>query len=116
LFAELRRWRCCSAFRPPGRRRPGDRVSATLSVVIRAPLTIAFTPPNPTIDCLAPAGTVVATVATAGGSGTPVTLSISGGDNVDFAMPGSNVLVATGGIAPGHCGATQNLTVTATQP
>jgi hypothetical protein len=91
-------------------------VSSTLSVLIRPPLTIAFTPPNPSIDCAAPAGTVVATVATAGGSGTPVSLSISSGDNVDFAMPGSNVLVATGGIAAGHCGTTQSVVVTATQP
>jgi hypothetical protein len=91
-------------------------VSATLSVTIRAPLTISFNPPNPSVDCLAPAGTVVAEVTTAGGSGSPVSLSITGGDNVDFALPGSNVLVATGGIASGHCLTSQSVIVTATQP
>jgi hypothetical protein len=101
------------AFGSPAR---AGSASATLSVTIRAPLTIAFTPPNPTIDCAAPAGTVVAAVTTAGGSGTPVTLAISGGDNVDFAMPGSNILVATGGVNAGRCGTTQSVTVTATQP
>ena len=101
------------AFGSPAR---AGSATATLSVTIRAPLTISFNPPNPTIDCLAPAGAVVTTVTTAGGSGTPVTLAISGGDNIDFAMPGSNILVATGGIATGHCGTTQSVTVTATQP
>jgi len=90
-------------------------VSGTLSITIQSPLAVVFTPSNPTIACAAMAGTVVSAVSTTGGDGNAVTLAISG-DTTDFALSGSNVVVATGGITSPDCGKLENVTVTATQP
>ena len=93
-------------------------VSATLSITVQpasAPLTISFSPLNPTEACTVAAGTVVSTVSTSGGDGNPVTLSMTG-DTTDFVLSGSNVVVGPNGITLADCGMTETVTVTATQP
>ncbi len=89
--------------------------SNTVTITIQAPLEIVFTPSSPTIACAAAAGTVVSAVSTTGGDGNAVTLTMSG-DTTDFALSGSNVVVASSGITGSDCGKTESVTVTATQP
>ncbi len=88
---------------------------SNLSVnVRRAPLTMAM-PPSVTADCAWAPGTVVMGLATEGGNGNAVAYALSptGGD---FAISGSNLVVGPSGIAPTHCGITQNVTITPSQP
>lgn len=87
----------------------------TLTVAIRQKLTIVFTPTNPVIDCTTPPGTVVSALSITGGNGKPVSYALTGGDTVDFALSGVNVVVGTNGISSATCGTTANVTVTATQ-
>ena len=90
-------------------------VSATLSVTVQAPLAVVFSPATPTIACSTSAGTVVSALSMTGGDGNAVTWSLAG-DTTDFALNGSNLVVASGGITSADCGKTDTVTVTATQP
>ena len=95
-------------------------VKGTLTITITAPLTIAFSPPNPSVACLAPPGTVVATMVPSGGDNTTITWALAG-DTTDFAISGTNLVVGPNGIAASTCPVapattnTVNETVTATQ-
>jgi len=77
-------------------------VSATLSVIVQAPLAVVFTPATPTIACSTSAGTVVSALSVTGGDGNAVTWSLAG-DTTDFALSGSNLVVASGGITSADC-------------
>ena len=103
-----------------------EAASATVSIVVKPPLAIVFTPPSPvTINCPPsgnfPAGTVVTAVTTTGGDGQPVTLSLSG-DTADFALsatsPPANIITGTSGVAgcSGTANVTDTVTITGTQP
>jgi hypothetical protein len=48
--------------------------------------------------------------------GMPVSLAFSGGDVGDFALAGTDVVVAGGGISPARCGSLRTVTIQATQP
>jgi hypothetical protein len=91
-------------------------VTGTVTITIQAPLKVVFSPLVPTVLCTAAAGTVVATLSTTGGDGSAASFTASGGDTADFAVSGANVVVGPNGIAAASCGATENLTVAATQP
>lgn len=67
------------------------------------------------VPCNAPPGTIVAAIRSSGGDGSPVALSLSAGDTADFALSGATIVVAAGGIAPGHCDLLRTVTITATQ-
>jgi hypothetical protein len=71
---------------------------------------------SPAVPCEAVPGTVVASVRVSGGDGNPVTMTISGGDVGDFALSGTDLVVAGGGIAPARCGSVRTVTIQATQP
>jgi hypothetical protein len=71
---------------------------------------------SPAVACDARPGTVVATIRVSGGDGMPVAMTISGGDVGDFALVGSDVVVAGAGIAPARCGSVRTVTIQATQP
>lgn len=86
---------------------------ATLTV--DSDLTIVFTPLNPIVACTAAAGTLVSAVSVTGGDGNAVTLAMSG-DTTDFALSGSNIVVAAGGITSSACGTFQTVIVAASQP
>ena len=90
-------------------------VSGTLSIKIQPALAISFAPTSPTVDCTAAPGTVVAAISTSGGNGNAATPAITGGNSTDFAISGSNIVVAANGIASANCGKTQSVTITATQ-
>ena len=92
-----------------------NTATGTLSVVIQSPLAIVFTPAAPTISCSTAVGTVVTAISTTGGDGNAVTYTISG-DTTDFALSGSNIVVASGGITSADCGKTEAITVGASQP
>src|SRR6516225_1461138 len=85
-------------------------VKGTLTITITAPLNFTFSPPNPSVACLAPAG----------GDNTPITWALAG-DTTDFAISGANLVVGPNGIATSTCPVapattnTVNETVTATQ-
>jgi hypothetical protein len=95
-------------------------VKGTLNITITAPLAITFSPPNPTVACQAPPGTVVATLVPTGGDNTTITWSLAG-DTTDFAISGTSLVVGPNGIAASTCPvapATTNIvneTITATQ-
>jgi hypothetical protein len=76
---------------------PSVSVPFHIEIVPAAPLTVAFTPAAATVPCDTKAGTVIATVTTAGGNGKPITPVLSGSTN--FALRGSQVVVAPAGIA-----------------
>jgi hypothetical protein len=91
-------------------------VSGTLTVVVAPPaLAMVINPSNVNEACEVPAGAVVSQLSATGGDGNPVTFSISGGDTTDFAINGANVVVGPNGIAKANCGASQSVTVTASQ-
>jgi hypothetical protein len=95
-------------------------VKGTLNITITAPLNITFSPPNPSVACQAPPGTVVTTLVPTGGDNTPITWALAG-DTTDFAISGTNLVVGANGIAGSTCPvapattSTVNETVTATQ-
>jgi hypothetical protein len=95
-------------------------VKGTLTITITAPLSITFSPPNPSVACLAPPGTVVTTMSTTGGDNTTITWALAG-DTTDFAISGTSLVVGPNGIAASTCPVapattnTVNETVTATQ-
>jgi hypothetical protein len=95
-------------------------VTSTLQITVQAPLQIVFTPPNPTVICSATPGTVVAALSVTGGDGNAPTWAISG-DTTDFALSGSNIVIAAGGITAAGCPVApaltklDNVVVTATQ-
>jgi hypothetical protein len=95
-------------------------VKGTLTITVTAPLNFTFSPPNPSVACLAPAGTVVTTMVPTGGDNTPISWSLAG-DTTDFAISGANLVVGPNGIATSTCPVapatsnTVNETVTATQ-
>ena len=91
-------------------------VTGTATITIQAPLGVLFTPPNPSILCNALAGSLVTAISVTGGSGSPATYALTGGDTTDFAVNGANVVVGPNGIAAANCGKTNNITITATQP
>jgi hypothetical protein len=78
-----------------------------------AALHLAF---SPAVACEAAPGSVVASVRVSGGDSMPVTMTISGGDVGDFALVGTDLVVAGAGIAAARCGAVRNVTIQATQP
>jgi hypothetical protein len=98
---------------------PEPALAADVSVpfhieIVPPPLTVAFTPAAVTVPCDTKAGTVIATVTTAGGNGKPITPVLSGSTN--FALRGSQVVVAPAGIAAPACsGKSEMVTVTAMQ-
>lgn len=71
---------------------------------------------SPAVPCEAVPGTVVASIRVSGGDGNPVSLAFSGGDVADFALVGTDVVVAGAGIAPARCGSLRTVTIQATQP
>lgn len=89
-----------------------------VAIKVYSPIQITVTPAAPTVACGAGASTVIATVTTAAGDGRPIALSL-GGDTADFALAGTapptDVLVGSHGIAPGTCGTTAQMTITAVQ-
>ena len=87
--------------------------TATLSITVKPPLAIVFSPSSPTEPCGAAPGTVVSALSVTGGDGNPVTWSVSGG--TDFAVSGSNVVVSPSGIAQADCGKVNTVGVTAAQ-
>jgi hypothetical protein len=95
-------------------------VKGTLTITVTAPLNFTFSPPNPSVACLAPAGTVVTTMVPTGGDNTAITWSLAG-DTTDFAISGANLVVGPNGIATSTCPVapattnTVNETVTGTQ-
>ena len=91
-------------------------VTGTVTITLQAPLKVVFAPTAPTVACTAAPGTVVATLSTTGGDGSPASFTATGGDTDDFAVSGSNVVVGPNGVAAASCGATENLSVAATQP
>jgi hypothetical protein len=68
------------------------------------------------LPCEAAPGTVVASVRISGGDGNPVTMQFTGGDVGDFALNGTDIVVAGAGIARARCGALRTVTIQATQP
>ena len=89
------------------------------------PLHVVLTPMSATVPCTANPGLVVVAVSTTGGDGNPVTFSISGGDTIDFALSGANIVVGPQGLISfvGNCGpdlpsppVTETVTVEADQP
>ncbi len=101
-----------------------NTISGTLSVVIQAQgLGIVFTPPNPSIACNSPAGTVVSAMSTVGGDGTTVTYGLTSQTDThsDLTVSGNNIVVGANGINVADCGAagstkTWVVTSTASQP
>ena len=95
-------------------------VKGTLTITITAPLNFTFSPPNPSVACLAPAGTVITTMVPTGGDNTAISWSLAG-DTTDFAISGANLVVGPNGIASSTCPVapattnTVNETVTGTQ-
>lgn len=91
--------------------------SIAVSIQIKhPPLKISVTP-NPSnnpLNCSAPTGTVVDSISTTGGDGSPVTFTLTG-DTVDFAISAATVIVGPKGITPANCGTTQWVTITASQ-
>ena len=93
------------------------------TVLAAAPFTIIFSPAYPVFLCasLPPAGQLVSRISTIGGKNTAVTLALSG-DTTDFVLSSTtapaNLNVAPAGISSSQCpgGATDTVTVTATQP
>ena len=89
--------------------------SAVLSITVQAPLAVVLAPASTTESCSAAPGTVVSAASVTGGDGNAVTWSMSG-DTTDFALSGTNIVVASAGITSADCGKVNNVTVTATQP
>lgn len=96
--------------------------TGTLTIKI-APVfgPMSFSPPSPisNFPCAAAPGTVVAQASVSGGDGTAISWTASG-DTADFTIsPTSgaaiNVIVGPNGIASGNCGATQSISLQATQ-
>ena len=79
------------------------------------PLTISFSPPNPSVSCAAPVNTPVTSVQTQGGTGGPITYDISGDAafGLSSTTPPASVVV-TSNLAS-KCGTTATVDVGATQ-
>jgi hypothetical protein len=87
--------------------------NTTVTITIASPMKITVVPVAPNIACETPAGTAIAALSLAGGTGSPVAYSVSG--SADFAVSGSNLVVGSNGIASADCGKNVNATITATQ-
>jgi hypothetical protein len=93
----------------------GNNAMTTLPIAVGSvnPLTMAFSPANPSVPCGLSPGATVTKVTTAGGDGNPVTLAVTGSS--DFVFQGLNLVVGPNGISQSDCGQTVSVTITATQ-
>jgi hypothetical protein len=83
------------------------------------PLGLTFDPAAPVVACEARAGAIVSKIIPTGGNGKPVSVSITNGDAVNFALSSSsipsNVIVGPSGLAPSICGTTRMIDITPNQ-